>query len=402
MWRVLAVAVLMQPAPVNAPIVAGDSAWTERLVTISVPDAPPTTAYLQPSQDLVAVRLAVRVEEDPGAVSGTEAHQALVGDALRRAASRVGGVAETRYDRGVAIYTVVGPAAELEALVSALRDAVAEPAPAFGEAAAAWRVATEATLARLEAPPERLRTELWRRLAFGAQPTRRAALRGPADLADFWRRHFRPDRMRIVVVGGVTANAVRAALAGWPAPGRAPATVAALSPAPPEASPQLSAPWVALALDGRGLDLATLAVAMRSIADGLALPEFRWCSTELWFEGDDAAIVVMGAGALASGRNAPTPAALEQRLRAAIESAANRISASAVETARRKSLAEVLLAIRSPQGLADFLGEFDDRAGGAAEASRFMERLERATAANVYAAMRELLQRPAIAVHIAP
>src|SRR5690606_33213545 len=139
-----------------------------------------------------------------------------------------------------------------------------------GELAAAWLRAEQRLLAELELPAARVRHSLWQRFgAANGADVALAAVAGPGELEAFLRHLYRPDRMRIVVVGGADEAASRARFGGWRAPGR-PGPPLAGRPVTPEGSPQLVAPWAGLAYDGRGIRPAALALAARLAGDALA------------------------------------------------------------------------------------------------------------------------------------
>ncbi|HWV56358.1 MAG TPA: hypothetical protein VNZ57_02705 [Longimicrobiales bacterium] len=395
MLSVLLVLSLAQPA------LDTRSTWPGPLLHVHGNDGPEVIAYLQPELDLVAVRLSIPLEEYPGAVSGAVAHQQLVSDRLSAVVARLGGRVELSRRPTHVVYMVVGPGRELPGLVSALREALLLPSASPDEVTAAWLRAERIALAGLEIPAARIRHELWSRFqATNDAGDALVAVRGPDELEAFWQRHYLPDRMRVIVVGGTDERTVISAFSSWNSPGRRAGSVPTRS-ASLEPAPQLMAPWVGVGFDGRSIPPAALAVAARVLDEALRAADVREAAAELWLHRDGAAVVVLGAGRPGSSGTA-TVRRLTESLLEIVESVAEAPDDIAIDRARKALRRDLVLATRTPQGLAEVLGDFADRTGDPGFAAAVMSQIDRLSQTEVRTALRALANRRPLVVEMSP
>jgi len=399
MLSVLLLLAVLQPAA--RPGADPATNWPGALLHIDDDDGPEIVAYLQPEMELVAVRLSIQMEEYPGAVSGAVAHQQLVRDRLSAAVARLGGRVELERRPTHVVYTLVGPGRELPGMVAALRQALLSPAGTSDELTAAWLRAERVALAEMEIPAARVRHELWRRFeAADDAGDALVAVHGPGALPAFWHRYYRPERMRVIVVGGTDENTILAVFSDWEAPS---GSAGALPPLRVEVdpAPQLMAPWVGIAYDGRAIPLATLAVATRLLNNAVTDTGAREAAAELWLQGDGAATVLVASGPPGSTGSAAVRR-LADALTGSMDAAAVLASDAAVERARRSLRRDLFYASRTPEGLAELLGDFADRTGDVGTVGRLLSQLDRVEGADVRAALRVLASRHPMVVELTP
>ncbi|MFO7261295.1 MAG: hypothetical protein DIU52_009060 [bacterium] len=371
----------------------------------------------QPESRLVALRLAVRVEEPQGLEGAARVVVELARAQLEAAAAAVGGRASVERTTTHAVFRVVGPADAFERLAAALRLAAAGPAGAdVGQSAlAAARVVAEAqAAAELDTPEPLVRAKLREALfpELGSVSGRGVDLAGltAERLARWWSATATASRSAVVVAGGVEAGRAVAAFEGWPVRagrgGRAGAAAArgegppaqAATPRPP--APQVVTRWVALGYPATGEDPAVLAVAAALLAEELGQSGLGGASAELWWNAGRRALVLLAPEP--PGRNGDGDGSVRQRLERAVAAVAEGVDAAAVARARRRAVRDVLFAARSAEGLAEVLGTMLDRTGEPNAALEFVAALERVGAHDVAHALQALREtRPEVA-EVAP
>src|SRR5690349_12189176 len=112
----------------------------------------------QPAIPLVALRLAILAEDPAGHAGAGHLIQHLVLPTLREQAGRVGATVEMERSSDAIVYTVTGPAAELEYLAGVLRSALQPPRPGQGELLVAGRALSEERLAEWETADQHIRS----------------------------------------------------------------------------------------------------------------------------------------------------------------------------------------------------------------------------------------------------
>lgn len=184
-------------------------------------DAPAITVHNQPALPVVALRMSIVADDPPGFAGAGHFFQHLLLPGLEDQAARVGGRVQAIRGSDAIVYTVVGPASELDFLAGVLRGALRVPG----------QPGTAAMLQSLGALADERATERETAPAYV-----RAALRGqlfPADLpaagtedavarlqtaslTDVWARLYAPGRVSIVAVGDVSLGAVERAFRSLP------------------------------------------------------------------------------------------------------------------------------------------------------------------------------------------
>jgi predicted Zn-dependent peptidase len=407
---------LLAALPAGAPADAGGGGVEDGLRPAFFRAAGARTPALvvqpQPEAALVAIRVTAATT---GAPFAELALHWLTDQALREGALRLGAQVEGGHAGGRLVHAVVGPAAEFAALAELVRSALTGAAPPAGSLEAA-RVAAAAARAGVEEVAdgllrERLRAELEPTAAGGAGA---GPLSGDA-LAGLRRRVYAPGALLVVVVGGVTSADALAALGSWPAaprseaPGRSaavPADEAYEAEARgdrPVPAPEVNAPWAGVALPAPGLAPAVVAVVAEVLQMHMSAVELRQGRAEFWWLRSGPAVILLGAAevpAAGAGRRAGGDPATA--LRALPAETATLLTPEAVTTAKRRLRRELLLAARTPQGLAAVLGEFTAWSGDAGAAAAFHAALGRVDTGAVEAALARLAETDAIVTELRP
>ena len=216
-------------------------------------DAPAITVHRQPALPTVALRLSIVADDPPGYAGAGHFFQHLLLPALQDQAARVGGRVQAIRGSDAIVYTVVGPASELDYLAGILRSALRAPTPRTEDLLSSRGALAGERAAERETAPQYVRAALRARLFPGDLPaagTDDAAARlSTARLDEVWGEIYRPERVSIVAVGDVELDAVRRAFRSLPpAPSRAPEslpedTVPSLEADTPQATRSVSE-WV--------------------------------------------------------------------------------------------------------------------------------------------------------------
>jgi predicted Zn-dependent peptidase len=283
------------------------------------------------------------------------------------------------------VYQVVGPATELDYLAGILRSALRAPTPAGAEMLSALSTLAEERNAERETAPQYVRAALRARLfpaEIPAAGTEGAAARlAGAPLDRLWGGIYRPERVQVVAVGDVRLDAVRRAfraLPGTPS-AEAPEAVADTVPALEADTPQATRAWIGSAWAAGDAEPAAVSVTARLLRGSLRRRMTRsQVEVEHWWthQGQALALVVATPDSLAPAARRTVDAALGTTLAAAITDAAVRGAAASV---RR----DMLFYARTPDRMAELLGEFADRDTGPDAAQRYFAALEAVTADDV-------------------
>ena len=372
----------------------------------------------QPESRLVALRLAVRVEEPPGLEGAARVVVELARAQLEAAAAALGGRASVERTATHAVFRLVGPADEFERLAAAILRAAAGPegTDVGPSALSPARIAAQAqAAAELDTPEPLLRTKLMEALfpELGAASGRGMDLAELTveRLARWWGATAAASRAAVVVAGGVEAAQVVAAFEDWPVrggrrgwgravAGRRGERAAPVAPTRPP-TPQVVTRWLGMGYPASRRDPAVLAVAAALLDEELARAGLTGASAELWWTERRLALVLIapeGPGRKGGHGEGSVRARLERVMAAVAEGA----DAAAVARARRRAVRDVLFAARSVEGLAEVIGTMLDRTGEPDAALRFVAALERVDAHDVASALRALrVTRPEV-VEVAP
>lgn len=364
-------------------------------------EGPALVVLREPSLPVVALRVSLAADDPPGYAGAGHLVQHLQLAALEGRVARVGGRVQAVRTSDAVVYSVVGPAAELEYLAAALAAALTPPAPAPGELLVALRTLASERAAEREVAPEHvrgaLRARLFPRDLSGAGTDASAARLAAAPIGEVWRAMYRLDRVTVVAVGDVEMERVRSVFRGLP-PGGGGAVPARADTVRPFAAdtPQASRAWLARGWAADGADPATLTVAGRLLRNHLRRRMTRSeVEVEHWWshQGQALALVVATPDSLA-------PVA-RRTVEGALAALRDNLDAVLVREAAAALRREMLFYARTPERMAELLGAFADRGEPADAAQRFFAAVERVSEDDVRAALELLLAEPLTAVELA-
>ncbi|HYH82116.1 MAG TPA: hypothetical protein VEX86_20075 [Longimicrobium sp.] len=367
--------------------------------------APAITVHNQPALPVVALRMSIVASDPPGYAGAGHLFQHLHLPALEEQAARVGGRVQAIRGSDAIVYSVVGPATELDYLAGILRSALRVPG---GGANAGMLQALSALAGERSAEREtaagyvraRLRSQLFPADLPPAGTEDAAARLQSAPLADVWGEIYAPDRVSIVAVGDVNLNAVERAfrsLPEAPAPGRLPPDLADTVASLAADTPQATRGWIGTAWRADSADAAALSVTARLLRNSLRRRMTRSSvEVEHWWthHGQALALVVATPDSLVPAARRTVTAALET-LGAGVTDESVRAAGAAV---RR----EMLFYSRTPERMAELLGEFADRGGGRDATQRYYAALGEVTEADVRRVLEQLAAAEPGTVNVAP
>lgn len=339
--------------------------------------APEVIVHRQPALPVVALRLSLRASDPPGHAGAGHLFQHLLLPALEEQVQRVGGRVQATRSADAVTYTVVGPAQELPFLARALGATLRAPTPGTAEMLHVLQVLAEERGAEVETAPGYVRARM-RAALFPAQLPAAGTEAGArrlevARLDEVWAAMYRPERVAVVAVGDVQPEAVMAVFQTTPdAQSSVPLeevadTVRTLA----ADTPQATRAWVGRAYAApRETPPAVVSVAARLVRDGLRRG-LRTASveTEHWWthEGQALAIVVaLPEAGLADAR---------RQVAGAVAAAAARADEARVRAAAAALTRDMLFYARTPERMAEIVGEFADRTGDRDAAQAYFDAL---------------------------
>ena len=379
------------------------------VAVIRPPGGPLVVVREQPESRLVAIRVSVELHEPAGQAARVLAE--VVRPRLESGAAELGARAAVELAPSHLVFRVVGPAREVGRLAALLRRGLAVPAGTTATALDAARIQAEArAAAELDTPGPLLRSLLRDALFSGLAGARGADDFAPLSaegLAAWWAATARPSGVAVTVAGGVEAARVAAEFEGWPAgeaardrergplrPGRQRA-----SPPPPQVVYRAAG----VGYRAHRVDPAVLAVTAALLERRLARSGIPGATAELWWHGEDRALVLLASERAAAPRqDGQGDTSLRERLEAAVAALADPPAAAEVLRVRRRLVRDILFAARTAEGMAEVLGQMLDRTGEPMAAHRFLAALQRVDARAVAAALRALDRAQPQAVEVAP
>jgi predicted Zn-dependent peptidase len=326
----------------------------------------------QPAIPIVALRISLQVDDPPGYAGAGHLFQRLVFPRLQDQVARVGGRAQMQRNSDAIVYTVIGPAMEIDFLATTLRSALQVPSVSSGEMAVALHRLEEARLAEWETAARHVRSSLRQQLFPADLPapgTPAAAERFDLSvLRPLWGTLYRPDRVTVVAVGDIGIAEVRRAFADLPAPPRERLRDAYSDTLPLQALAPAEATrgWLGLAYEASPLDPAALTVAARLLSESLRrrLPTSEVRAEHWWTHHGQALAVVV------ASPEAQLPAA-RRALGTALTTLQQEVTELQVYDAATALRREMLHISRTPERMADVVGSFADRTGDPNASQRF-------------------------------
>lgn len=359
--------------------------------------------HRQPAIPIVALRLSLLADDPPGYAGAGHLLQHLLLPSLRDQVQRVGGEVQITRGADAIVYTVVGPASELDYLAGVLRSTLRQPSFSEAQLVAAQRELRDERNAEWETASGHVRALLRARLfpeELSPAGTPGAAERFSAEtVRGAWAGMYRPERVSVVAVGDVQVGRVRDAFARLPAApeGEAAVALADTVPAAPPVSPEATRGWLGLGWSAADADPAAVTVTARLLRDHLRerLPSAAVEAEHWWTrQGQSLGVVV-----------AAQPAGLAAARRAvggSLASLGESLDAARVREAAAGVRRDMLFFARRPERMADVVGQFIDRAGRADAAQRFYADVERVDEDAVRAVLAQLADRAPAAVDIPP
>jgi predicted Zn-dependent peptidase len=367
-------------------------------------DAPPpeVVVHRQPAMPVVALRLALLADDPPGYAGAGHLFQHLLLPSLQEQVRRVGGRVAISRSPDALVYTVTGPATELDFLASVLRSTLRAPQAGTAEMLQALRQVGEERAAEREIAPRFMRAALRSRLfpdQLSAAGTEAGARRlEVAKLDEVWAAMYRPERVTVMAAGDVQADAVRRAFSTLPDAGPAEAealedSLPAFAGVPPEATRG----WLGVAWRADSASPAAVSVAARLLAESLRgrLPTAQVDAEHWWtHEGQALAVVIA----------APEPQLPAARRAAgdALDALAAGLDSADVRRAAAGLRRDMLFYARTPERMVELLGQFADRTGERGAAAAFYDALDRVDVDAVRAVLEALNVAQAVRVEVPP
>lgn len=338
---------------------------------------PAIVVLREPALPIVALRLSLLADDPPGYAGAGHLVQHLHQASLEERVARVGGRVQVLRTSDAVVYTVLGPAAELEYLAGLLAGVLRAPAPGTAEVLVALRALETERAAEREVAPSYVRAALRAAVFPGdlsaAGTDAGAARLATARLAEVWSAMYRPERVAVVAVGDVELERVRAVFRDLPAAGPAALPLRADTVRPfPADTPQATRAWLARGWAADGADPAALTVAARLLRNHLRTRMTRSeVEVEHWWShrGQALALVVATPDSLA-------PVA-RRTVDGSLAALAATVDAGQVQGAAAALRREMRFFGRTPERMAHLLGAFADRGDAGDGAQRYFAALER-------------------------
>lgn len=322
------------------------------------------TVHRQPGVPVVALRMSIIAADPAGYAGAGHMIQHVQYPSLRDRARRVGGTIQTQRTSDAIVYTVVGPAIELDDLAALLVDALRPPQAPIDVVLRAERELREERLAEWETAESHTRSHLRAQMFpadVSAAGTDRASTRFSVEsLPEIWAMMYQPDRVSVVAVGDVHLSDVESAFAGIPA---------AYQPRQleierdslvltPLAPPQATRAWLGTGYLASDLPASAVSVATRLLGDFVRdrVPAGQVEAEHWWTHHGQAVVLIVSvpeADLAASWR----------LLNTAVPTLLDRVDFLDVVEAAAAIRREMLFHSRTPDRMAEVIGQFIDRDG---------------------------------------
>lgn len=385
-----------------ATLAVADSIPKPLVTEESARQAPAVVVHRQPGVPLVSLRLSLLANDPPGYAGAGHLIQHLRYPYLLEQARRVGGTAQIERTTDAIVYTVTGPSTELPYLAGVLLGTLRAPQVSTGEFLTADRELREERLAEWETARAHARSTLRAQLFpadISAAGTDRSAARlTPASLGNVWAAMYRPELVSVLAVGDVYLDDVQREFASLPAARQVSLGVqrdsVVLSPLAPA---QATSAWIGMAYRATDLEPATVSVVTRMLGDLLRarVPRAQ-VDAEHWWTHHGQAIAIV------ASMPAADVAVARRTLGTAIGTLLEDVdflTVSATATAIRR---DMLFYSRSPDRMAELIGQFVDREADPGAADRFYAALDGIDDEDVREVLEQLIERTPARVEIAP
>jgi len=370
---------------------------------ISTADRPAVVVHRQPSVPVVSIRLSVLANDPPGYSGAGHMIQHLALPTLQERVSRVGGRVQMQRTADAIVYTVTGPSSELEFLSESLAATLNPPTASPDALLRIDRLLREARLAEWELAAGHVRSTLRAQIFptdLSAAGTDRSATRlTGAVLPRLWRHMYRPDRVSIVAVGDVFLGDVQRVFSNLPAPPDVPElvlqrdSVMAGSLAPPQATRA----WFGAGYLIPDDDPASATVTAHLLGNVIRarLPTAQ-VDAEHWWSHHGMAIVLVVA---VPERDMVAARRVMGTAVSTLRSELSFVRATDAAVAIRR---EMLFSSRTPDRMAELVGQFVDREGDPNATERYYARLDELDDRDVRAILDRMTNSTPARVEIPP
>ena len=357
--------------------------------------------HRQPAVPLVTLRVSLLADDPAGYAGAGHMMQHMLLPTLQQQAARVGGRVQASRNSDALVYTITGPASELPYLASVARGALRPRRLESAELLHARYELDEERRAEWEQAEAHARSVL--RASLFPQDLPAAGTAASAERLDVgtmlaaWTQMYRPERVSVVAVGDVNAAEVEEAFRDMaPLLGKAVGEgsldefAADTALVEPIAVAQATRGWLGLGYRLRNADPAAVSVAARVLQNSLQarFPRAQVAVDHWWTHHGQAVAVVIAA---TSGTRPATLAAPVAATLASLEGDVDPDRVSAEATRLRH---EVLFSSRTPERMAEILGQFMDRTGDPNAAQQYYARLDRVNARDVRRVFAAMLASP--------
>ncbi len=361
------------------------------------------TVHRQPGVPVVSLRMSI-LAPDPAGYSGAgHMIQHVLFPTLRDRAGRIGGVVQIQRTSDAVVYSATGPAAELGFLADLLIGALSPPQAPLDVILRAERELREERLAEWETAPAHTRALLRAQIFpadLSAAGTDRAATRFTSStLPSIWGQMYRPERVSVVAVGDVYLADVEAAFARIPEASellplgieRDSVVLMSLAPA------QATRAWLGAAYLASDLPPAAVNTTARLLGDVLRgrVPRAQVEAEHWWTHHGQAEVLVVAVP--------EADMALARRsIGTAVGTLLEEVRSRDVEAAAASIRREMLFYSRTPDRMAEVIGQFIDRDGEANATERFYSELNRVSADDVREVLETMIGRTPARVEVPP
>lgn len=376
---------------------------TASFATVELTNGASIAVHRQPGVPLVSLRMSILAPDPAGYAGAGHMIQHILYPSLQDRVRRIGGTVQLQRTADAIVYTVTGPAVELPALSELLVSTLQPPAAPVDAVLRAERELREERLAEWETAPAHTRALLRAQLFPGdlsAAGTDRSATRfSSSTIPAIWTEMYRPERVSVVAVGDVYLSDVETAFAAIPEAyevrrlGIEQDTVTLMSLAPAEATRA----WY-----GRGwqtTDLAPAAVTVTTHLLGNAIRDrlpTAQVDAEHWWTHFGQAITLI----VAIPARGADDARVELDL--AVSSLYARLDDAQVAAAARTIRREMLFFSRTPERMAELIGQFIDREGDPGGTEAFYRELDEMDVDDVRDVLTVIRERNPAVVEIPP
>lgn len=376
---------LLLAPPLAAHAQASDAAFAPDTI-VQMPGGPRVVLLRSDPGGVAALRLSVPLIESAAEAGAGRMLAALAEHRMLGPARQIGArVSASRTPWGLA-YSVEGAEVDLDYLTYLLRLATAEPRPESGVLEAIRAELIVDLERQADSPGDRLLADLRRAAAPELTPLggSRGSVRllNEARLRAVWRRTHRAPSMSLVAMTSASPAALLAMLEaiGLPA-GEVAAPLDAPDPGGTSTGPPPLRSWYGEARVDHAVADPHAAVAARLISQSLAdVGPGVEIGVRLWQLRDRTLLVVAGAA-----RSRRAAASLREAVQAALGDVAASLDAREVEDAVDRVGREYRTRARTPGGLVEQVGRMADGTGDPSDASRYLARLARVSAASLAA-----------------